>query len=54
MTFVLCHHIEVPVGGNLGDSVKKTERPTVSGLLRTPAKEAAPGTGWLIVLVLTR
>lgn len=42
------------VGGNLGDSVKKTERPTASGLLRTPAKEAAPGTGWLMVLVLTR
>lgn len=42
------------VGGNLGDSVKKTERATAGGLLRTPAKEAAAGTGWLIVLVLTR
>lgn len=42
------------VGGNLGDSVKKTERPTERGLLRAPAKEAAPGTGWLMVLVLTR
>ncbi|WP_066262895.1 DUF2272 domain-containing protein [Hydrogenophaga flava] len=42
------------VGGNLGDSVKKTERPTAGGFLRKPAKEAATGTGWLMVLVLTR
>lgn len=42
------------VGGNLGDSVKKTERPTTGGLLRTPAKEAVAGTGWLMVMMLTR
>jgi Uncharacterized protein conserved in bacteria (DUF2272) len=42
------------VGGNLGDSVKKTERPTSGGVLQVPAREAAPGTGWLMVLVLTR
>lgn len=42
------------VGGNLSDSVKKTERPIKGGILAAPAVEAPRGTGWLMVLVLTR
>jgi hypothetical protein len=42
------------VGGNLSDTVKKSERPTKGGLLVAPAIEAPRGTGWLMVLVLAR
>jgi hypothetical protein len=42
------------VGGNLSDTVKKSERPTRGGLLVAPAIEAPRGTGWLMVLVLRR
>jgi hypothetical protein len=42
------------VGGNLSDTVKKSERPTKGGLLVAPAIEAPRGTSWLMVLVLTR
>lgn len=42
------------VGGNLSDTVKKSERPTKGGLLVAPAIEAPRGTDWLMVLLLAR